>query len=319
MFNNIKLIILISLLFITLPFYGFCDWAVEDYKTVFGTTDKPIKICWNHINSNQYHIEVRFIVTSTNSSEVTYNIYDGDSTTPTYTTTIDQTDETNNNKWVLLGWYNPAFTGTIRVEASNTTNNLCIDAVRLSHHHCDEQSLIISNERDDNAVYTGTWSLINTGGYDDSYVVSTGPANHVWTFNDLAISNSKLSFDYYFQQVETDRKTEIKNTDKYYVNEMLPRSGHYVFFNRTRTPFNTGELDSYNRATLESRNISSRCEVVVTDEMTDDELRNLMYEYGKHSVWVNTTMEETTLHMDCSRKKFWIYGHIAPPGQIIID
>jgi len=176
MLNKIKLVLL-SFFIMLLPIYGFCDWSVEDYKTVFGTTDKPVKIYWGHTDSNQYHIEVRFITAPTNSSEVTYNIYDGDDViTPTYTTTIDQTDENNNDKWILLGWYNSAFTGTIRVEASNITNNLCIDAIRLSLHHCDEQSLVISNERDDNVEYIGTWNMINTGGYDDSYVVSNGQA-----------------------------------------------------------------------------------------------------------------------------------------------
>jgi len=314
---KIKLIFL-SFLFILIPIYGFCDWTIKDYRTVFGTTDKPVEIRWGHPNSNQFHIEVRFITVPTNSSEVTYNIYDGNNTTPIYTTVIDQTNVENNNKWILLGWYHPSFTGTTRVEVFNIENNVCIDAIRLSKHHCGE-TIVISNERDDNVEYTGTWETINTGGYDDSYVVSNGVASHVWTFNNLAISNNKLSFDYYFQQVETETNLAIKHTDQYTIEEMLPRSGHYIFFNRSRMPFNAGRLESYNRAHLINTNITCRCEVDITEEMTDEEIRVLMYESGKHSVWVNTTMKEITLHKDCSKKSFWLYGHIAPPGEIIIN
>ena len=317
MIYKIKLVLL-TLLLVVLPAYGICDWSVVKYDTVFGTTDKLIKIRWGHESSNQYHIEVRFIVAPTNSSEVTYNIYDGDATEPIYTTIMDQTDIEKNDKWVLLGWYHAAFTGTIRVEATNANSNLCIDAVRLSSHRC-RDTIVISNERDDNTVFTGVWETISTGGYDGSYVVSNGIGTHVWTFNNLAISNNKLSFDYYFQQVETETNLAIKHTDQYTIEEMLPKSGHYIFFSRSRVPFNAGRLESYNRAHLININITCRCEVDITEEMTIEEIKNLMYESGKHSVWVNTSMEDITLHDDCSKKAFWVYGYIAPPGPIVLE
>ncbi len=317
MLNKIRLLIYV----LTITMLSVCNvyaWETIKYDTIFGTTDKPVKTAWNHINSNQYHIEARFIVAASNSAEVTYNIYDGDSTEPTYTTTLDQTDIKHNNKWVLLGWYHPAFTGTIRVEIANTEGNLCIDAVRLSTHHC-EETIIISNERDDNSTYTGTWETVPTGGYDDSYVVSTGAATHTWTFNNLTVSNDKLSFDYYFHHVENEVNTPTKNTSEYNIEEMLPKSGHYIFYSRTRTAFNTGTLDNYSRDLLISKNVSCRCEVNITEEMTIEEIRNLMYESGQHSLWVNTSMEETTLHKDCTSKAYWVYGYIAPPGPIVLE
>jgi len=317
MLNKIKLILLI-LISIVLLFCNVNAWETIKYDTVFGTTDKPIKLAWNHEHSNQYHIEIRFIVAPTNSKEVTYKVYDGDATKPTYTTVIDQTDIEKDNKWILLGWYHPSFTGIIRVEVSNITDNLCIDAIRLSRHYCKE-SLIISNERDDNVEYTGVWETINTGGYDGDYVVSNGIGTHVWTFTNLEISNGKLSFDYYLHQVETEINTNIKNTEKYMVEEMLPKSGHYLLYIRTKVEFNTGELDNLSRNLLISKNISCNCGVSITDEMTVEEIINSMYEAGKHSTWINTSMEDRTLHRDCSKKSFWIYGHIAPPGPIVIE
>ena len=316
MLKKIKLVMLIVIT--TLLACNTYAWETIKNDTVFGTTDKPVRMSWNHVNSHQYHIEIRFIVNSNNSTEVTYNIYDGDATEPTYTTTLDQTDIKHNNKWVLLGWYHSAFTGTIRVEIENTEGNLCIDAIRLSEHRCRE-TLIISNERDTNATYTGTWDTVPTGGYGDSYVISTGVATHIWTFNNLTVSNDILSFDYYFHHVENKVNTPIQNTSGYTIEEMLPKSGHYLFYSRTRTPFNAGALDNYSRSLLTSTNVSCRCEVSITDEMTEEEIRNLMYESGKHSLWVNTGMEETTLHMDCTRKAYWVYGYIAPPGQIVLE
>ncbi len=317
MLNKIKLILLILILTLLL----LCNvhaWETIKYDTVFGTTDKPVKLAWHHEHSNQYQIEVRFIVAPTNSTEVTYKVYDGDAAEPTYTTVIDQTDTEKNNKWVLLGWYHPSFTGTIRVEISNITGNLCVDAIRLSSHHCNE-SIIISNERDDNVEYTGVWEMVSAGGYDGVYAISNGTGTHVWTFNNLAISNSKLSFDYYLHQIETGINTSIKNTDKYMIEEMLPKSGHYLLYVRTKTEFSAGELDNCSRGLLISKNISCNCGVSITDEMTVQEIINLMYAAGKHSTWVNTSMEDKTLHSDCSKKSFWIYGHIAPPGPIVIE
>ena len=316
MLNKIKLLTLTIIIMLLVS--NVYAWETIKYDTMFGTTDKPVKLAWNHVHSNQYHIEVRFPVLSSNSTVVTYNIYDGDVLEPTYTTTIDQTDVENTDKWVLLGWYHPAFTGTIRVEVLNTTGNLCVDAVRFSNHHCKE-TLIISNERDDNVEYTGAWETITTGGYDDNYVVSDGSATHVWTFNDLDVSNDKLSFDYYLHQVETKVDTPIKNTDKYIVEEMLPKSGHYLLYIRTRVAFDEGQLDSYSRDFLVSTNTLRRCGVNITDEMTVEEIRSLMYEAGKNSEWINTSMEAHTLHNDCSKKAFWVYGHIAPPGPIVIE
>ena len=210
MLNKIKLILLMSIALLACNVHA---WETIKHDTVFGHTDKPVKWAWNNKNSNQYQIEIRFIVDITNSTQVTYKVYDGDSTNPTYTTIIDQTDIEKNNKWILVGWYHPTFTGTIRIEASNISGNLCVDAVRLSKHHC-EDSLIISNERDANIEYTGTWETINTGGYDDAYVVSNGVGTHTWTFDNLVISNTKLSFDYYLHHIETETNTSIKNTTK---------------------------------------------------------------------------------------------------------
>ena len=316
MLNKIKLLTLTAI--IMLLVCNVYAWETIKHDTVFGTTDKPVKLAWNHDHSRQYHIEIRFPVLPSNSTEVTYNIYDGDAVEPNYTTTIDQTDVKNTDKWVLLGWYHPAFTGEIRVEVVSTEGNLCVDAVRLSNHHC-KDTLIISNERDDNVGYTGTWETITTGGYDNNYVISIGGATHVWTFNNLDISNDKLSFDYYLHQVETKTDTSIKNTDKYMIEEMLPKSGHYLLYVRTKLAFDAGQLDNYSRDLLINRNMTGGCGVVITDNMSIEEIRNLMYEAGKNSDWINTSMEERTLHSDCSKKSFWVYGHIAPPGPITIE
>ena len=316
MLNKIKLLFYIAVITIILA-CNIYAWETIKNDTVFGTTDKPITLSWSHEYSNQYHIEVRFIADPGNSTEVIYNIYDGDIVEPIYTTIIDQTDIEQSDKWILLGWYHPTSTGTIRIEVVNSSNNLCIDAIRLSKHHCKE-TLFLSNERDTNVGYTGVWETIDTGGYDDSYVISIGEATHAWTFDNLAVSNNKLSFDYYLYQVETKTSTIIKNTDKYMISESLPRSGHYLLYLRTKATFTEGYLDNYSRDGLIQKNILCRCGVDVSDQMNTEEIISLMYEAGKHSIWVNTSMEDRTLHSDCSKKSFWVYGYIAPPGPIVI-
>jgi len=297
-------------------------WEEQRQMTRFGTSDQPIQIRWTIDSAKYYQVFVWFTYHANRDQSVTYEIYDD--TSVVYTEVIDQRDASLSNKWLQLGWMHPVYSGNIKVKVicDNTDNSVSADAVKITNNACVSDGIIIDNG-DTGTSYNGSWQVseaTNPYGTDSVYGNAVGE-DYTWQAS-VTPTVEGYYCEYYLQHIERNVSLPIQNIgDTFKIDLQLPRSGHYIINIRAARSFSQPELDD-----LQSMDITQltefvtawNCDVLITPQMTEQEIRDAIIVSGSKGGWSNPTMSESSYNDDCSYEPWWIYTHVAPVGPIII-
>ena len=270
---------------------GADEWKAYDNVLYKGTTDKNITVEWGAID-NRKLVMIRYKYNTTNSNAVVYNIYDGNDLK--LTKTIDQTVQADADKWLYIG-YCSTQNNQIRVVTEGTT-----DAIKLCKDVCDENP-----------------TTLNEGVLSDNV--------YTWTFAGLSRNIPRVDYEFYLFNIEREFKVCSGRTSKCRITIKLPRTGFYVAHIRSHQSVSEEEIASWSTWTKEALMsiLPNRNFRDVNDYVKDhpdislDNLRNMMIETGGTSEWVNSTMPAFG-QVDCRSRAWWIYGHVAAPGQVVV-
>lgn len=321
---DMKKVFFLTILFLVLLFQttSFAEWTQKSYMTRFGTSDQPIPIRWAIDSAKYYQVFVWFTYYNTRNQNVTYEIYDD--TSVVYTEVIDQRDESLGGRWLQLGWMHPIYSGNIKVKViCNGTDSVSADAVKITNNACVSDGVIIDNG-DAGTSSNGSWdvsSAIGAYGTDSIYGNANGE-DYTW---ETTVTPTVVGYycEYYLQHVEQSVSLPIQNIgDTFNLDLQLPKSGHYIINLRAARSFSQTEIDSlqFMDVTQLTEFVTTwGCDVVVTPQMTEQEIIAAIITSGSKGAWGNPTLPESSYNDNCDHEPWWIYTHVAPVGQIIIN
>ncbi len=268
------------------------EWVAIDRVLYDGTTDSPIPISWDAVDGKKL-VMIRFTYNASNLNNVIYNIFDGNDLK--LTKTVDQTIEADAGKWVYLG-YCSTQNNSIRVITKGVT-----DAIKICTGVCDTEPVVL------------------TGG-----VVSED--TYTWTFSSLSANDLRIGYELYLYDTMKDMKVCAINTSNCSVKVILPRTGFYIVYARSHRAVSDAEIDLWATWSKEDLLVlieqrifrDARDYVENYPNATQEDLYSIIIEKGETSEWINSTLEAFS-KVDCNQKAWWVYGHIAAPGGVVVD
>ncbi len=314
-----KLLCTIGLVVLFMASYVNADWQKETYATYYGTTDNPITISWD-ASTPEYTIHIWFTGHSNRDNSVTYEVYDN--TEVIDTVVVDQSNFGIASQWYALGSGYSITSGILKVTLITDSENSCsADAVRVSEGICDSTGIIIDNG-DSGTSFTGSWSVSEgENPYGSNSVYGTDGETYTWEFSGLAPSIEGIVYEYYINSVERGFNYLNNTTTNTQAVLTIPKAGHYFFHVRGTLALTVDEIDYLqvmDRVQLQSFISEYGCEVTVTANMSDEDIRTAIVDSGKKSDWA-VTNDIDSIATCIGEDVFWIYGTLAPPGPIVIE
>lgn len=299
------------------------NWTPIDRVLYKGTTDIPFTVGWSSVDG-KYLVMVHFSSDSFSSSNVEYSVFDGDELK--FTKVIDQTMNLDKERWVYLG-YCSTQSNSIKVVVNGIDGfQVNVDAVKVCKNICDPEPFIIDNE-DDGAICTGNFNLIDDlcAYGETSFCLLDSNSSCTWKFDNLP--KNLLRIDYEFYLYDTIKKMKVckGKTAKCHVSITLPHTGFYIVYVRSHLAVSANEVKVWSTWSKEEllsliswrkfRDVRSYVKNHPNISRTD--LYNMIIETGETSEWVNSTMKAFSL-VNCKPRAWWVYGHVAAPGPIVI-
>jgi len=300
------------------------DWEPIDRVLYNGTTDNSIKIGWDSVDG-KYLVMAHFTSDLSSSSYVEYNVYDGDDLK--FTKVIDQTINPGYGKWVYLG-YCSTQSNSIKVTVNGVNGfQVNADAVKVCKNMCDLEPIIIDNE-DDGVICTGNFNVLgDLNSYNEtSFCLLDSNSSCTWKFDNLPRNLLRIDYEFYLYDTIKKMKVCIGKTTKCQITITLPRTGFYVVYARSHLSVSADEIAQWVAwskedllSLIDQRNFrDTRSYVEIHPDISQTDLYNMIVEKGETSEWVNSTMEAFS-QVDCKPRAWWLYGHVAAPGPIVIE
>lgn len=153
--------------------------------------------------------------------------------------------------------------------------------------------------------------------YVTYYTLTSDPITLAWENT----SPDVTTFDLHLKRFEWDEVVlKHMNIEATEYTVTLPRAGIYIFMVRAKKALTSSEITDVNtmnrEALLQFIQDQYISDIVGnTDDLTDQEIKNVIILTGKASAW---SMSTTHGQVDGVDKGWWAYGYIEKPGTIVV-
>ena len=161
---------------------------------------------------------------------------------------------------------------------------------------------------------------------ETSFCLLDSNSSCTWKFDSLSKNLLRIDYEFYLYDTIKKMKVCIGKTTKCQITITLPRTGFYVVYIRSHLSVSADEIAQWVTwskedllSLIDQRSFRDvRSYIKTHPNISQTDLYNIIVEKGETSEWINSTMEAFS-QVDCKPRAWWVYGHVAAPGPIVIE